>query len=77
MEKGADLSLKDTEQRSALHAAVGHGGAMETLCKVRFGEKTGNQHRKPTLFFSKHKVVDAELLTITVISGFRVLNARV
>lgn len=35
MERGADVTIRDTELQSVLHAAVGHPRAMEALLQVR------------------------------------------
>ena len=35
MERGADVTIRDTELRSVLHAAVGHPRVMETLLQVK------------------------------------------
>ena len=35
MERGAEVTIRDTELRSVLHAAVGHPRAMEALLQVR------------------------------------------
>ena len=34
LQRGADVTVKSVEQRSVLHAAVPHPGAMELLLKV-------------------------------------------
>ena len=43
MDKGADVTLKDVELRSPLHAATGHFKTMEVLLKVVFFHKKGKQ----------------------------------
>ena len=35
MDRGADVTIRDTELQSVLHAAVGHPRAMEVLLQVR------------------------------------------
>ena len=35
MDRGADVTLKDVELRSVLHAAIGNSSTMEVLTKVR------------------------------------------
>lgn len=35
LERGADVTVKSVQQKSLLHAAVSHPGAMEILLKVR------------------------------------------
>ena len=34
MDRGADITLKDVELRSALHVAIGNSSTMEALIKV-------------------------------------------
>lgn len=46
MDRGADITLKDMELRSALHVAIGNTSTMDALMKV-----PTSQHYKFNLFF--------------------------
>jgi len=43
MESGADVTIRDIELRSVLHAAVGHPSAMEVLLQVNPNKTKSSQ----------------------------------
>lgn len=59
MDRGADVTIRDTELQSVLHAAVGHPRAMEVLLQVRL------PHRKTSSIPWGHPRTIDGLLTHT------------
>ena len=55
MDRGADVTIRDTELQSVLHAAVGHPRAMEVLLQVRLS------HRKTSMPWGHPRAIEGLL----------------